>query len=389
MSDERVGEEQGGPVSSANVAEPLRDIVEVVLGFARTLRHVGVPATPDRVQALVVALGHLDVTDPAQVYWAGRVTLCADPEDLERYDAAFALYFSGREQSSIVGKPPPAVSRAAPFEVELDGAEGQDESDAPTFAVQASRHEVLRHRDIAALTSTEREQLHRLFALLAPRVGGRRSRRYRTAPRGRVDLERTMRLMLQQGGEPSQLVRRRRRTKPRHLVLLIDVSGSMTPYSDALLRFAHAATRAAPVRTEAFTLGTRLTRITRELRQRDPDRALSAAGRAVPDWSGGTRLGDTVKAFLDRWGQRGVARGAVVVLCSDGWERGDPADLSAQLARLARLAHTVVWVNPHKGKAGFAPVTGGMAAALPHLDALVAGHSFAALEELVKVIAHA
>jgi uncharacterized protein with von Willebrand factor type A (vWA) domain len=169
----------------------------------------------------------------------------------------------------------------------------------------------------------------------------------------------------------------------------MDVSGSMTPYAEALLRFAHAATRAAPARTESFTLGTRLTRVTRELRLRDPDRALAAAGRAVPDWSGGTRLGDTLKAFSDRWGQRGLARGAVVVLCSDGWERGDPTELGEQVRRLARLAHAVVWVNPHKGKDGFAPATGGMVAALPHIDSLVAGHSFAALEELVQVIADA
>jgi uncharacterized protein with von Willebrand factor type A (vWA) domain len=163
----------------------------------------------------------------------------------------------------------------------------------------------------------------------------------------------------------------------------------MEPYADTLLRFAHAAVRVAPFGTEVFTLGTRLTRITRELRRRDPDAALSAAGAAIPDWSGGTRLGDSLKAFLDQWGQRGVARGAVTVLCSDGWERGDPALLGEQLARLARLSHRVVWVNPHKGKDGYAPITGGMLAALPHIDDLVAGHSLAALERLVEVIAEA
>jgi uncharacterized protein with von Willebrand factor type A (vWA) domain len=367
----------------------VRDVVEVVLGFARTLRHAGVPASPERVQAMIVALGHLDVLDANQVYWAGRVTLCGDPEDLDRYDAAFALYFSGQGVLTGSRTTPPAVIRAAPFEVEDPGAAHEQDGDGPTLAVQASRHEILRHRDIAALSTLEREQLQRLFALLGPRVGARRSRRYRSAPRGRVDLEHTMRRMLRQGGEPSTLSRRRRRDKPRRLVLLVDVSGSMAPYADSLLRFGHAAVRAAPARTEVFTLGTRLTRVTRELRLRDPDRALVAAAHAVPDWSGGTRLGDTVKAFLDRWGQRGLARGAVVVLCSDGWERGDPAELGAQLQRLARLAHAVVWVNPHKGKVGFAPVVGGMVAALPHLNALVAGHSFAALEELVEVIGNA
>ncbi len=374
---------------SAVLAAPRRDFVDVVLGFARTLRHAGVPAGPDRVQAMLAACGHLDVLDPGQVYWAGRLTLCADPEDLDRYDAAFALYFGGRRQrGSRAGTELPSVPRPSPFEPDLTG-EQQDGDAGPSFALHASRHEVLRHKDVTALSPAERQQLQRLFGLLAPRVSGRRSLRYTGASRGRVDLDRTVRRMLSQGGEPGQLLRQRRRTKPRRLVLLIDVSGSMSPYADWLLRFGHAASRRAPLTTEVFTLGTRLTRVTRELRLRDPDRALAAAGRAVPDWSGGTRLGDALKAFGDRWGQRGVARGAVLVLCSDGWERGDPAELGNQLARVARLAHAVVWVNPHKGKDGFAPVTGGMIAALPHIDELVAGHSFAALEKLVEVIANA
>ena len=371
-------------------AGPPRDVIDVVLGFARTLRHAGVPAGPDRVQAMLAALGHLDVLDPNQVYWAGRLTLCADPEDLDRYDAAFALYFGGRRPvRGRAAAEPPAVLRPAAFEPDAGAGEDQETEDRPSFAVHASRHEILRHKDVTALSPAERAQLQRLFALLAPRPSGRRSLRYTRAPRGRVDLERTVRRMLSRGGEPAELLRRRRRHKPRRLVLLVDVSGSMAPYADWLLRFGHAAVRSAPLNTEVFTLGTRLTRVTRELRLRDPDRALAAAGRAVPDWRGGTRLGDTLKAFTDRWGQRGVARGAVLVVCSDGWERGDPAELGVQLARLARLAHAVVWVNPHKGKDGFAPVTGGMVAALPHIDSLVAGHSFAALTELVEVIADA
>ena len=359
-----------------------------MVGFARTLRHAGLPASQDRVQAMVSALGELDVLDPTDAYWAGRLTLCADPDDLERYDVAFALYFGHRQPDGGRRAAPAAVSRAAPFELAAGGQHTED-TDSPTFASRASSHEVLRHKDVAALSQAEREQLQRLFELLAPRVSPRRSRRYRAAGRGSIDLAASVRRMLQDGGEPGVLARRRRRSRPRRLVLLIDVSGSMAPYADALLRFAHSATRAAPTRTEVFTIGTRLTRITRQLRLRDPDRALAAVGRAIPDWSGGTRLGDTLKAFTDRWGQRGLARGAVLLLCSDGWERGDPAELGEQVARLARLTHALVWVNPHKGKDGFAPVTGGMVAALPHIDNLVAGHSFAALEELVQVIAHA
>jgi uncharacterized protein with von Willebrand factor type A (vWA) domain len=173
------------------------------------------------------------------------------------------------------------------------------------------------------------------------------------------------------------------------VVLLLDVSGSMAPYADTLLRFAHAATRRHPASTEVFTMGTRLTRVTRPMRLRDADQALVAAGQAIPDWSGGTRLGEVLKAFLDRWGQRGTARRAVVSVFSDGWERGDPALLGEQMARLSRLAHLVVWVNPHKGKDGYAPLTGGMQAALPYIDDFVAGHSLAAFEHLVEVLRRA
>jgi uncharacterized protein with von Willebrand factor type A (vWA) domain len=173
------------------------------------------------------------------------------------------------------------------------------------------------------------------------------------------------------------------------VVLLLDISGSMTPYADALMRFAHAVVRAAPTTTEVFTVGTRLTRLSRQLRKRDPREALAAASRAVPDFAGGTRLGETVRVFLDRWGQRGLARRAVVVVFSDGWERGDAALLGEQLARLRRLAHKVLWVNPHAGRDGYAPVQSGIAVAMPHLDRLLAGHSLATLEELLVEVRRA
>jgi uncharacterized protein with von Willebrand factor type A (vWA) domain len=376
-----------GPDLSTAPGAQARDVVDVLVGFTRTVRQVGVAATTDQLHAMVAALAHLDALDTTQVYWAGRLTLCSDPADLARYDTAFAAYFGARAVAAPRQQEPPVRLRSVAFEPEVSGADEQPDHDP--LAVQASRVETLRQRDLSELTARERQELLRLFARLAPRTSQRRTRRYAPAGRGRVDAGRTVRLMLSQGGEPGQLAHRRRRTKPRRLLLLIDVSGSMQPYADSLLRFAHAATRAAPTRTESFTIGTRLTRITRELRRRDPDGALAGAARAIPDWSGGTRLGDMLKAMLDLWGQRGLARGAVVVLCSDGWERGDPALLGEQVARLRRLAHTVIWVNPHKGHAGFAPVTGGMIAALPHVSELVAGHSFEALERLAELIAAA
>jgi uncharacterized protein with von Willebrand factor type A (vWA) domain len=193
--------------------------------------------------------------------------------------------------------------------------------------------------------------------------------------------------MLARGGETALIRHRTHRRRPRRVVLLVDVSGSMAPYADALLRFAHAAARATAARVEVFTIGTRLTRVTKEMTSPDPDAAMASVAATVPDWSGGTRLGDLLKEFLDRWGQRGMARGAVVVILSDGWERGDAAALGEQMARLQRLAHRVVWANPRKARPGFEPLAAGMAAALPHVDAFVSGHSLAALEHLAEVVA--
>jgi uncharacterized protein with von Willebrand factor type A (vWA) domain len=269
------------------------------------------------------------------------------------------------------------------------GEGGEEAGDPADLATRASGQEVLRHRDVAELTMAEREQLRRLFALLVPAAPMRASRRRSPSSHGSIHRARTVRRALRDGGEITRLVHHRARPRPRRVVLLIDVSGSMSPYADALLRFAHAAVRARPASTEVFTIGTRLTRVTRELRLRDPDRALAASGSAIPDWSGGTRIGEVLKAFLDRWGQRGTARGAVVVLCSDGWERGGAELLGEQMARLQRLAHAVVWVNPHKGRAGYEPLTAGMVAALPSVDHFVAGHSLAAFEELVGVVTRA
>ncbi|MQA77604.1 MAG: VWA domain-containing protein [Streptosporangiales bacterium] len=367
------------------LGSPDRDATEVLLGFARVLRHAGVDASPERVQTMLEAVGELRVTSASDVYWAGRVTLCAEPDDLPTYDEAFATYFG-----ADLAPGDSAIRQAAPrrethlFGVDGDLADG-DESEVDETTT-ASSVEVLRHRDVAHLSPAERAELRRLVALLQPFAPDRVSRRNRPSHRGRVDVPRTVRRLLRSGGEVGTLGRHTHRRKPRRLVLLVDVSGSMRPYSDALLRFAHVAVRLRPATTEVFTVGTRLTRITRELRQRDPDEALAAGSRAIPDWSGGTRLGEAFKAFLDRWGQRGTARQAVVAVFSDGWERGDADLLGEQMHRLSRLARRVVWVNPHKGKEGFAPLTAGMVAALPYVDELVAGHSLAALEQVVAAL---
>ncbi|HEU4542386.1 MAG TPA: VWA domain-containing protein [Jiangellaceae bacterium] len=357
--------------------------VAAMVGFARTLRAAGIAAGPERVHAWADALRHLDAGQTAHVYWSGRLTLCSGPDDLLIYDAAFAAYF-GEQPVPTLRRRPPSATVIVPVPSE-EGTDGRQESEGTSLTVSASRQEVLRHRDIARLTAAERAEVGRLLAALSPIGPTRRSRRRRPSRHGRLDPARTVRAMLRRGGEPARLHHRERVERPRRLVLLIDVSGSMSAYADSLLRFAHAACRRRPS-TEVFTIGTRLTRVSRELRQPDPDRALAAASAAVPDWSGGTRLGEQLKAFLDRWGQRGTARGAVIVVASDGWERGDVSLLGAQMVRLRRLAHRVVWVSPHAGKDGFAPATAGLQAALPSVDRLVAGNTADALDRLARLV---
>ncbi|MDT4924911.1 MAG: uncharacterized protein QOG01_2624 [Pseudonocardiales bacterium] len=374
----------------ADAPDPDSDPVMTMTGFARALRANGVAADATRLAAAIEALTHVNQLDAEHVYWTGRVTLCGEPDDLPRYDAVFDTWFRG----SLPDRPGP-VPPSAPAPVlrlrPLGGGEGDEQTgaDDQELRTAASGDEILQHRDVTELSQQERDEINRLIAMLAPRVGTRTTRRHRPRGRDKVDVSRTVRAMLRDGGEPATLARLRPRIKPRRLVLLLDVSGSMSPYADVLLRFAHAAVRVAPASTEVFTVSTRLTRVTRQLRLRDPDEALRAAGTAIPDWSGGTRLGESLRAFLDLWGQRGTARGAVVVVASDGWERGDAALLGEQMSRLARLAHRVVWVNPHRGKDGFTPSTAGMTAVLPHLDDLLAGHTLAALLTLADVIARA
>ncbi|HEV7207471.1 MAG TPA: VWA domain-containing protein [Mycobacteriales bacterium] len=368
-------------------AVPRYDGVDSVVGLARTLRAAGVAATPDRVHTAVLALSTLDAASRVDVYWAGRVTLCANHDDLERYDRVFAAYFGDRPSSvsrrRVLTRP---QLRLVASGTNPAADEGPEEGGTPTASAAASDVEVLRHRDIATLSGAEREQLRLLLAQLALPGETRRSRRRRPAPRGAVDGGRTVRAWLQAGGEPTRLHHQRAVRRPRRVVLLVDVSGSMDLYADALLRFAHAAARRGQAPTEVFALGTRLSRVTREMRHRDPDQAMTAVAEALPDAGGGTRLGVLLKEFLDRWGQRGLARGAVVVMLSDGWERGEPELLGEQVARLQRLAHRVVWSNPRKAAPGFAPVAGGMAAALPHIDDFLEGHSLAALEHLAAVV---
>lgn len=365
-----------------------KDPDQLLLGFAAALRAGGIAVTPDRGQQFLRAAALAGVHRRERVYWAGRATLCGNRDDRGCYDKVFASWFGEGLSPGAVGRERPRVAR----QPELDtGSEDTDHDHDHGLGLRAvaSDTEVLRHRDVADLSPTDRRRVEQLLDGLDVSPPKRSAPRLHPSRRGQLDPRRTLRDQLRRAGEPGPLRRRRRGQRARRVVLLVDVSGSMEPYADHLMRLAHRIVRSAPTSTEVFSVGTRLTRLTAALRTRDPTRALAEAGRTVPDWSGGTRLGEMLRAFLDRHGQRGTARGAIVVVFSDGWERGDTALLGEQARRLRRLAHRLVWVNPHRGKAGYLPVQGGILAVSAVLDDLLAGHSLATFEELMEVVARA
>ncbi len=364
------------------------EVDRLAVGFARVLRGAGLDVPVGTTLLFAEALGVVGVGRRESVYWAGRATLVRQPEDVELYDRSFAAWWE-----QIV-----EVSFASPTEREIvlafdqegddtDAGDDTEESEAPMLSVRYSRAEVLRHRDFAHYSPQEFAESRRLMEDLRMAGSMRRSRRMRPSrrTRGRPDLRRTVRRAIRSGGEPIDRAFVEPADRPRRLVLLCDVSGSMEAYARGLVRFLHAAV-VGRGRVEAFAIGTRLTRITRELSSRDPDAAIAAAARRVTDWSGGTRLGEGLRQFNDEWGVRGMARGAVVVILSDGWDRGDPEVLGDQMERLHRVAHRVVWVNPLKSSPNFAPLARGMAAALPHVDEFVEGHNVASLEHLARVV---
>ena len=364
---------------------------EVAVGFVNALRGAGVDVAVGSSVNYYQALGAVGMDQRSSVYWAGRATLVTEPDDIEIYDKIFDAYYGGQQ---LVATPIMEVSQPITLVVDDDGDDdadddgGEDDPADPSLTLRWSRHEVLRDKDFADYSDEELTEAHRLMAAMA-RIGGtRRSRRRRRTHRtaGHPELRRTVRAAIRSGGEPV----RRWYTEPgqrlRRVVLLLDISGSMESYARALIRFVHAAV-VGRRRVEVFTIGTRLTRITRELSSHDPDRALGAAAEVVSDWSGGTRLGDTLAEFNEMWGIRGMARGATVVVLSDGWDRGSPEVMAEQMARLHRVTHRLVWVNPLKATPGYQPLAQGMAAALPYVDDFIEGHSLHSLERLADVLA--
>ena len=360
---------------------------QLAVGFGRVLRGLGLRVPIGHVLDFAAALGAVGIDDREGVYWAGRTTLVRRPEDIPPFDRAFAVFWDQRSGAIEQDDVEPIRVALATDDSE-DGADGDagEASDEPTIQLRFSAAEVLQHKDFADYDEDELRHAHELMSRLRLAGPPRPSFRLRASRRAvRPDLRATVRASLRSGGEPVRRRWRQPSDRMRRLVLLLDVSGSMEPYARGMLRFVQAAVSGRQ-RVEAYALGTRLTRITRELSSHDPDRALRQAADRVLDWSGGTRLGECLRRFNDDWGVRGMARNAIVVILSDGWDRGDPEVLAEQMQRLRRVAFRLVWVNPLKVTPGYAPLARGMAAALPYVDHFVEGHSVAAMEHLARVI---
>ena len=373
--------------------EPVADVpfVEVLLDFARELRSAGLPVGTGDAVTFCTAMVSLDPTDLLDLYWGGRTTLVIRREDIGVYDRVFRRFFLGEREDLPAQWQIALLSNAvaqAVLEVPASepGEEGGDEQEA-LMGLLASDVEVLRHKSFSVCTPDELAAVRRIMRRIRLTPPRRRTRRTVRARRGRTpDMRRTIRETMRTHGEPAELYWRGRRRRVRPLVLVLDVSGSMADYSRHLLQFAYSARRAA-TRVEVFCFGTRLTRLTGELQHRRPDQALERATAAVVDWDGGTRIGDSLTTFVRDWGRRGLCRGAIVVICSDGLDRGDPQVLAAAMERLSLLCHRVVWMNPHKGDdSDFRPSTLGMMVVAPYVDLVLSGHDLHSLEELATLL---
>lgn len=362
-------------------------LVDTLVEFGRRLRREGVTVGSGDLLTYCTAMAALDPSDLLDLYWGGRTTLVTRREQIPVYDRVFRAYFLGEETETaqprrIRVRALPSTASVLQIPATEPGPENPDEHNA-RMGLVASDAEILRDKAFAECSPEELASLRRIMARMRLTPPRRRTRRTEPARSGGLpDPRRTVREMMRRQGEASHLRWRRRRRRPRRLVLILDVSGSMADYSRNLLQFAHSAIRSHQ-RVEVFCFGTRLTRVTRALQRRNIDDAMRRAAAAVVDWEGGTRIGESLHAFVRDWGRRGVGRGGIVVFCSDGLDRGDPTTLATAIQRLRRLCHRVVWLNPHKGDSiDFRPSTVGMMVVAPYVDLLLSGHDLASLEEL-------
>ncbi|MBN0042948.1 VWA domain-containing protein [Streptomyces actuosus] len=372
------------------------DLPELAASFTAALQDAGIAVGPDRTRSFARAVTVLAPSTTRELRHCALATLVSEREQIEPFDAVFRQVFGARADSPVQrGQPgdptrdllntvPGRVPGTRPGTADRHREAGPQSGKAPV-PLAASPLDRLAGRDFAELSPEELTRLSQAMHTLVLRTPTRPSRRHRTAQRGaRIDVRRTLSASRRTGGYPLRLRRFVPRTRPRDLVVLCDISGSMEPYARAMLQLLYCASRAS--RAEVFTFATRLTRLTPVLRRSGPDDALAQAGRAAPDWSGGTRIADCLAEFNERFGRRGMAHGAVIAIISDGWDTGAPADLATHMARLSRVAYRVVWVNPRTASPRYRPLVGGMAAALPYCDAVVSAHSLAALDDFTAAL---
>ncbi|MET7723489.1 vWA domain-containing protein [Streptomyces mirabilis] len=373
------------------------DLPELAASFTAALHDAGIAVGPDRTRSFAQALTLLAPSTTRELRHCALATLVSDPGQIEPFDAVFREVFGGpvdREtQRGQPGDPARSLRDTVPGRVSgtrkaTGDGRGREADAQPREApvpLAASPLDRLAGRDFAELTAEELARLSEVMRTMVLRTPTRPSRRRRTAHHGaRIDVRRTLSVSRRTGGYPLRLRRFVPRARPRDLIVLCDISGSMEPYARAMLQLLYCAARAT--HAEVFTFATRLTRLTPVLRRAGPDDALARAGRAAPDWSGGTRIAECLAEFNERFGRRGMAHGAVVAIISDGWDTGTAAELATQMARLSRVAHRVVWVNPRTASPRYRPLVAGMAAALPYCDAVVSAHNLAALGDFTAVL---
>lgn len=373
------------------------DLLPRLGAFARLLHDAGLEAGPRRLTDATRALTFVDLKRELDFRSALRAVFVSRKDEIATFEAAFDIFWAPPDPRAAAGVIP-GRTRSLPMSPERAKAwskvlglssslmnRDQDPRAVPATSSGYSAEELLRRKDFEAMTWQEIEQVRRLLEQAPWRVAERRTRRLRAARSGSIDLRRTARHAIRSSGELVRLFRRRPRMRRRPLVLVCDVSGSMERYSRLLMIFAHAIARREDL--EAFVFSTRLTRITRLLRQRDLDRALASVSKGVHDFSGGTRIGEALADFNRRWARRVLGHGAVVIIVSDGWDRGDPDQLTAELVHLRRSAHRLIWLNPLLGSEGYQPLTRGMVAALPYCDDFLAAHNLQALDDLGHLLA--
>lgn len=370
--------------------ETASDFDELLVDFGQALRNAGLPVGTDDVLTFCQSVSHLDVSDLMDVYWSGRTTMVRRREHVPIYNIVFRMFFLDVDPTNTdERKRMMRASANAGATLEIpnteEGLPGDISPDEAKLGYVASTSEVYRHKAFADCTDDEMRQLRRLMSRMRVTPPRRRTHRSTKARRSAtLDMRRMARDTMRGLGEPRDLAYKQRKHKLRPLVLILDVSGSMADYSRNLLQFAYSAKR-ANAKVEVFCFGTRLSRITKSLDRRDPDEAMRQAGDAVLDWDGGTRIGDSLREFTREARRSRFGRGAIVVICSDGLDRGDPQQLEEAMETLSRLAHRVIWVNPHKGEAPvYVPASLGMIVANPYIDEVHSGHNLASLERLAE-----